>query len=369
MDKPVLTRTKMALPKANVVRISVLSAADRERYLGTLDSAIDATIKQTIYNKVYSSIPVFYGILQGSGDFSIGMTPNWNKSTSGASIGGMLRSIATSKDNSVGKVLGYAGDILKATTGINASATGSATMKSYEGSDLSAFSIDVGWYLPEQMALCRHSLQVLMRMGYPVQVPDTGLADAMGAVVGAVEKGTNDAKSLTPGKSTPVDQQAEMEAINVGVSNAGLIPTVGANVITYVNNLLGVNLVLDPIPVRCSIGHYADVEPLVIEDIKVVFSKDTFVEQSTGRHLPVKCTVTIQFKFWLTPAPKLEFMELLGKEMFGEGITNINAHDTSAAKDNVTQNSQPVDPTAPPPPKPSTNFAYQSPFVAMPESK
>ena len=35
----------------------------------------------------------------------------------------------------------------------------------------------------------------------------------------------------------------------------------------------------------------------------------------------------------MTPAPKLEFMQLIGREMFGEGIDNKVARDAAAAID------------------------------------
>ena len=335
--KETLSRTKWEPPKANVVRISLLSAKDRERYLGTIDSAIDGSIKQKIYDKVYKSYPVFYGLMQGGNDFTLGITPQWTKSTSGASVGGMLRDLASK--TSVGDTIGAAGEIMKAMTGINASATGSSTMKSYEGSDLSGFNVECGWYLPEQLELCRHSLQVLMRMGYPVQVSDTDLATAMDAVVGAVHDGV--AKALSSGPTTSAEQSKNLKVISGAAEEpASTLATAGAGVVSFVTNALGMNLVLDPLPVRCTLGHYADIEPLVIEDIKVTYTKDTFVDQQTGRHLPVKCNVTIQFKFWLTPAPKLQFLEMLGQEMFGEGLDMPAQAATTAAHDNLTLSQQ-----------------------------
>ena len=332
-----LKRTPLPLPKANVIRISLLSAHDRERYLGTIDTAIDKTIKQKIYADVYKSNPVFYGIIQEGNAFSLGVTPRWNSSSSGASIGGMVRDLA-SKTN-VGQTIGASGEILKAMTGINASATGSSTMKSYEGTDLSGFTVECAWYLPEQMELCRHSLQILMRMGYPVQVSDTDLAKAMDAVVSAVGQGVSAA--LTPGKTTASEQGAAMQAAVTTKTNeaASVLATAGAGVVSFVTNALGMNLVLDPLPVRCSIGHYADIEPLIIEDIKLSTTKDTFLDKNTGRHLPIKCTATIQFKFWLTPAPKLQFMELMGLEMFGEGIDSVKQAADYSAKDAINSSS------------------------------
>ena len=83
------------------------------------------------------------------------------------------------------------------------------------------------------------------------------------------------------------------------------------------NQYFGRELTFDPLPVRVSLGQYMDLEPLVITNMKVDFSKETFINKE-GRHVPVTCSVAISFKFWMNPAPNLHFVSLLGHEMFGK---------------------------------------------------
>jgi len=81
-------------------------------------------------------------------------------------------------------------------------------------------------------------------------------------------------------------------------------------------DIFGKNLTFDPLPVRVSVGQYVDIEPLVITEARTEFSSETFIS-SNGRHLPIFCTVTIDFDFWMMPAPNAEFLSILGEEMFG----------------------------------------------------
>ena len=51
-------------------------------------------------------------------------------------------------------------------------------------------------------------------------------------------------------------------------------------------------------------------------DWNIEFSENSFVNDD-GKHLPLFCTVTINLDFWITPSPDLQFMSMLGHEMFG----------------------------------------------------
>jgi hypothetical protein len=303
------------LPKANVVRISVLSSADRQRYLGTIDAKIDATVKREIYSTIYADDPVFYGILNAEESVGISMAPSWSDGNGGSpgTIGGVVRDLAASTN--LGKRAGAAGDIMRAMTGINGSSTGSSTMSTFGGVKLNQFKVGCTWYLPEQYTFCMHSLRNISRMAYPVQVPDEMLSKALGATVNSVVaavSGAEKAEAESNGEDAS-DQSLTGDALK----SAGEYMLKG---VQFANDLLGRNLTLDPIPVRCSIGHYIDIEPLVINGLEIKFSPDTFLHE-TGMHIPVTCSVDISMAFWMTPAPKLEFMKLVGQEMFGEGMS------------------------------------------------
>lgn len=292
-------------PKANVVRISVLSPAERERYLGTIDASLDQTFKTPVYNTVFKDMDVFYGLLQGTNDLSIDIQPKWDDDPNGGGVGGMLRKLASDALDSTGpgKMIMGAGDLIKKATGINSSSTGSSTMQSFSGVSIGDFSIECAWYLPEQSELCRHSLKIISRMAYPVHMPSENVKEATNAALNSIANATDNSalKDVITGAQPTVDM--------------------GIDVLNKMGDALGVTLTLDPLPVRCMIGQAIDIEPLVIKDLKISFSKDTFVDTVTNRHMPITCTVNIGFKFWLTPSPKFQFMELLGEEMFGEGLT------------------------------------------------
>lgn len=331
-----INRTELNVPKGNIVRITVLSARDRQRYLGVIDRALDAAIKQKIYDKIYNGNPTFYGTMQGSGDIGFNMTANWSKNSASGSVGGMLRELGGK--TSMGGTVGAAGDILHAMTGINGSVTGSATMKSYEGTDLNGFSIECGWYLPTQVGLCRLSLGILMRMAYPVQVPDNFIGDNLADAINSAQASTSNGTPPTPGKASNSDMD-NLLGETVSSLGAGTLSSLAGTVaplVNMANNALGRNLTLDPIPVRCSVGQYMDIEPLVIEDVKITFSQNTYLDTVTGRYLPVTCHATITFKFWMNPAPKQEFFDLLGTEMFAEGRDPNARNQIQAALDTVT---------------------------------
>lgn len=301
-------RKPMNLPKANVVRVSILTPQERQRYLGIIDAAIDTNIKSPIYRSIYADEPVFYGILQSNDSLGVTLTPNWSENGGpSGTIGGMLRDLGSS--TKVGQAIGAAGDIMHALTGISGSTTGSSTMAAFTGVALSDFRVTCAWYLPEQYSFCTHSLRNISRMAYPVQVPEGSLGDKLKSAVNHV---SNAFSGAPPESADPNDASLFVDGINKAVD-------FGAGAVEFGNDLLGRNLTLDPIPVRCSIGHYLDLEPLVINNLSIKFSPDTFLHES-GLHLPITCTVEIGFKFWMVPAPKLEFMKLLGNEMFGEGI-------------------------------------------------
>jgi hypothetical protein len=109
------------------------------------------------------------------------------------------------------------------------------------------------------------------------------------------------------------------------------------------------------------VGNYIDLEPLVIDDVSVSFSKENF-RADDGYDYPLTVDVTIAFSFWLTPAPKLEFMKFLGQEMFGP---NADAKLTAMYSEILAQ-----DPSATPSEKDSskTSDAIQANTFATSDS-
>jgi hypothetical protein len=353
------------VPKPNIVRIEILDGNARERYLGKIQTTLDRSVKQQVYQKFSSpSDSLFYGFLKNSGKQSVGINAKWmdtggtggilgdikgviGEASSGSTAGGLVSSIAD-KAISAGEKLDSAA---KALGGFDSKLTGSSSLKRLEGIDMGDMSVDCGWYLPEQLTLASSSLRILARMIYPKQVDDRafqqfvgdgvlgtinatakaleenpGVATAAGiaAVAGTVANPVAAIATVATGAvATATAYAAAPAGVNSTHENLSSVETgifkVGAgaaNIATTINSLVGRNLTLDPLPVRVSIGHYIDVEPMVITSIDVTFSREQWVAPN-GRHLPIFCDVTIKFSAWLNPAPKLEFMQLLGTEMFG----------------------------------------------------
>jgi hypothetical protein len=73
--------------------------------------------------------------------------------------------------------------------------------------------------------------------------------------------------------------------------------------------------VFDPIPVKVSVGNFMELEPLIINDVGVSFSKETFINKD-GLHLPIYVEADISLSFWLTPTPNVPFLKLFGSEVF-----------------------------------------------------
>lgn len=81
------------------------------------------------------------------------------------------------------------------------------------------------------------------------------------------------------------------------------------------DSFFGKNNVAIPLPVRLTVGNILDIEPLVITNVDIKPSKETFVNR-IGAHIPVTMSVTVTFGMWLTPGPNHQFMQLLGDNVF-----------------------------------------------------
>ena len=356
-------RTKV--PKPNILRIEVLDGAARERYLGTIQKFLDKSIKQSVYDRfVPASESVFYGFLKNTGTQGVNITANWNNN---GGTGGMLGDIkglintAASGSGPIGRISSIADkaieagkkldDAAKSLGGFDSNLTGSSSLKRLDSVEMSDFEVSCGWYLPEQLNLAIASLRILTRMIYPRQVADEVFQQFTGDVAAAaVQQGQElfnqypeiaigtAVVGATSALAAPVETTATLVTAGALVGTALTIGDDASNstyalngalqkgaftagsgfgkLATSYNSLVGRNLTLDPLPVRVSIGHYMDLEPMVVTRLDIQFSKEQWIAPN-GRHLPIFCDVTIGFKAWLSPAPKVEFMQLLGAEMFG----------------------------------------------------
>lgn len=355
------------IPLPNIVRIEVLNKAARQRYLGTIQQTVN-TNKDALAEQLHrNNLDKFYGFTSGSGKKIIKFGATWSPLNNSGGIVDNVRAAVAGGGFKIGGE--NIGDLLRDFTGINVSSTGSSTLKRFQGNTLETFNIDCGWYLPEQHDLCIKSLKSILSMIYPTQATGLTFAKLLNQIVSNV-KGvgtdiartfgdnspvtggvngattafqptadalTQTANSLPAGTSTADTVQANNKAND---ANSAAAANTSANIpdntkralndnktantnfqnksdIDSVSNLLGLSLTFDPFPVRCSIGQYIDIEPLVITSAGIDFSSETFIN-SDGRHLPIFCTVHIEFDFWMNPKPSLQFLSLFGTEMFGD---------------------------------------------------
>jgi hypothetical protein len=323
------------IPKPNIVRIEVLDGNARQRYLGTLQRFGDREIKQNLYDNIAGrGDSVFFGFLKHAANQSLNMTAKWNTTGGSGNILGGVKKFASSVTGINEESMTRATDVMQALTGISAQSTGSSSLKQFGEVDLTSFTIECGWYLPEQFNLCVKSLKVLTRMVYPRQIDEKEFAKIFPEL--AVEGGKKVIRAL---KNATDSSSSTAENINIKThADPGVVEELSLDLLQLgtrgfnaINSLFGRNLTFDPLPVRLSVGQYMDIEPLVINGIKIGFSKETFVSDS-GRHIPIMCDVSIGFDFWLKPAPKLEFMSLLGQEMFGTESTTNSVNNTDKKK-------------------------------------
>lgn len=325
-------------PKANILRIEVLSGTARQRYLGGLQRDVDISVRIPLENKDKNTNnkndKVFYGFIQNTSGQGYGLSAAWDTAATGGGVLGTAKALiergTSAISNSGVKVAESVSEIAQELTGINANVTGSSSLKRYTGSSLTQdFTVKCGWYLPEQFKLCVHSLRILHKMIYPRKVDDE-----------------NFAKNLTTVLNTSTNNGDGVIA-NIAniISNIGdpLIPdgltTSAIDAFVSVNKYFGRELAYDPLPVRVCVGQYMDMEPLVITGMDVSFSKETYIN-TTGRHVPITCSVTIKFKFWMNPSPDLNFLSLCGEEMFGNTNKIKEKGDkTSGAKTSGAKNS------------------------------
>jgi hypothetical protein len=121
----------------------------------------------------------------------------------------------------------------------------------------------------------------------------------------------------------------------------------GAGVDAYnsINSYFGGEITANPLPVRVSIGHYLDLEPMVIESVKFMASNEQFISKD-GTHLPIFITAEVQVSYWMQPGPTKDFISILGNEVFGQfvkypsqnGVVGQNKKDGNIGKNNNPNN-------------------------------
>lgn len=351
-----------AVPKPNVVRIEVLPAYVRRKYLGSVYGAFDRIRSAMINgNAGPDTFLPFYGILSGTGNPSMELKAEWEKVNKGG-FGGLvdvlkqttelLPSGLNEKSKSlfgrtpsemvgdVGNAINI-GDRMLQMAGLDSNSTGTSTVKNFKSANFTiTIPITVKWYMPEQEIQCAIGIRRLMRMAY--------LRDAKGGSNKSILEVVNDAtKTMTNnndmGVVGDVLRGISQVAVSAQSSTVDLVQT-GANffqsdtlqaLANFIKNpeeAFGTHYSLIPLPVRVSIGHTIDVQPMVITDVKIECSDEQFISTICGAHLPVNVTATITVDKWMNVAPSQEWLSMLGIEQFGSKVEGNGMTDTTFVK-------------------------------------
>jgi len=285
-------------------------------------------------------------------------------------------------------------DSLVKQAGIDTTSTGACTMKDFDEAEFKFDKkITCRWYLPEQEKMARLSISRLLKLAFVRTMNLDGkdivseltkaasnlmsnpaLDDVVDSVVNTVDgiKGTVKNSTLGPLASTVgevanigggmvggmvdyVTKAAKIIADESGVSSAvnkvkeampdmsSLIKDVmkqavngGIDAAIKINTLFGGNLTINPFPVRLTMGHILDIEPVVIRSVEFKSSKEQFISED-GTHIPLYITAEIGFTMWMIPDPKKGFIRWMGDDVFNSG--GIAAKATSGTKSSTSSKS------------------------------
>jgi hypothetical protein len=347
------------LPRANILRIEVLDGNAREKFLAGIQRITDQSVRQPTYERmVANEDKVFYGFLS-DGSTSFQASATWNDTdAAGAVLGGIKaigQKLTPNLYNAASGVLSTVESVDKfigKLTGINSSATGSGTVREFQSVGLNDFTLKCSWYLPEQYALCTKSLKTLYRMAYPRKLAVDDVANSIKDIVTAVQESKQDAASPTTTiPSASENENTEVQQPSGAGDNNGIVDGAIDLGVTLAGNayesymklksFFGANYTFNPLPVRVSVGHHMDIEPLVITSVATEFSEETFILPVSHRHIPIFATTTITFQYWLSPSPELQFVDLLGEPIYGvsaKSSTNLTDSTKNADKESQRQN-------------------------------
>lgn len=332
-----------SVPKPNVVRIEVLPSSLRQEYLGSFYSLFDKVRQSVTENSIGRDAYLpFYGIMDSGGDPSFSVSAKWEQVTKGGFSGavqmlkdvsdtvgkvakqvnlGFASTAAAAGAKKVSKLAGIAGDVtglgsnLLKSAGVISEGIGTSTLKSYNGGDIGmSYTIGVKWYLPEQEIPCMVGVNRLIRMTY-LRAFKGGGADQLRKLIldlGKFAKNTNISMVNDAGKGIEK------------IADNNVAKTVAAYIDDFSSDVFGTRFAIAPLPVRLSIGHTLDVQPMVITNVSFTTSQEQFISTICGAHLPVSVSAKIDLAPWMKPGPDREWFSFLGHEVFGSVDAPVN---------------------------------------------
>ena len=357
------------LPNPNVIRIEVLSPSARAQYLNSGIYAMANRFQQALKESFIDGIQPFYGFFdpEKTQGIEFAVHASWDKNSNHGfgEVAGIMKKVtgAVSKVPVVGSVGKLGTGVIQGAeaidavakdmaniAGIDTNSTGACTMKDFSGVDFK-FNKKVvcSWYLPEQENMARLSISRLIKLAY-VRHMNMDNKDVVGALTKAASEmmAGPEWRSMTSTisqmgseiMSAPVvgetlgDLGHMINGLRLTAEENGLLPSSdttkvivdvakqiangGIDAMIKLNSFFGGNLTMNPFPVRLTMGHILDIEPVVITDVQFSSSKEQFITED-GTHVPLWITATISFEMWMIPDPKKGFIRWMGDDVFNGG--------------------------------------------------
>ena len=357
------------LPNPNVIRIEVLSPSARAQYLNSGIYAMANRFQQALKESFIDGIQPFYGFFdpEKTQGIEFAVHASWDKNSNHGfgEVAGIMKKVtgAVSKVPVVGSVGKLGTGVIQGAeaidavakdmaniAGIDTNSTGACTMKDFSGVDFK-FNKKVvcSWYLPEQENMARLSISRLIKLAY-VRHMNMDNKDVVGALTKAASEmmAGPEWQSMTSTisqmgseiMSAPVvgetlgDLGHMINGLRLTAEENGLLPSSdttkvivdvakqiangGIDAMIKLNSFFGGNLTMNPFPVRLTMGHILDIEPVVITDVQFSSSKEQFITED-GTHVPLWITATIGFEMWMIPDPKKGFIRWMGDDVFNGG--------------------------------------------------
>ena len=379
------------LPNPNVIRIEVLSPSARAQYLNSGIYAMANRFQQALKESFIDGIQPFYGFFdpEKTQGIEFAVHASWDKNSNHGfgEVAGIMKKVtgAVSKVPVVGSVGKLGTGVIQGAeaidavakdmaniAGIDTNSTGACTMKDFSGVDFK-FNKKVvcSWYLPEQENMARLSISRLIKLAY-VRHMNMDNKDVVGALTKAASEmmAGPEWRSMTSTisqmgseiMSAPVvgetlgDLGHMINGLRLTAEENGLLPSSdttkvivdvakqiangGIDAMIKLNSFFGGNLTMNPFPVRLTMGHILDIEPVVITDVQFSSSKEQFITED-GTHVPLWITATISFEMWMIPDPKKGFIRWMGDDVFNGGSypSSAKAGKNSGGKNGGTSGS------------------------------
>lgn len=309
------------------------------------------------------------------GNHGFGEVANVLKSVTGAvsrvPVVGAVGSVAGGLIGAAQKIGNYSKKMANA-AGLNTDSTGACTMMDFKGATFDFNkTVKCKWYMPEQEYMARLSISRLLTLTF-VRSANVDDKDLVGKLTSAVAELTS-SKEFTETMSAVsefasevkgnlskagsavsngvggairnnvpygnealdyLDDVGEFYAKKLGEAKDAITPDAdtmnlaadvmkmaaneGLNFMLKINSFFGGNITVNPFPVRVTMGHILDIEPVVIENVTFHASKEQFISED-GTHIPLYITADIKFGMWMTPDPKKGFIRWMGDDVFNSG--------------------------------------------------